>query len=275
MRGGRLVFGVQAPATRVIVVTDGERILGLGDLGAGGMGISEGKILLYTVVAGVNPAECLPICLDVGTDNPTLLADPKYIGLRRKRVRGPEYEALVSELFTALKRWQKHTLVQFEDFGNSNAFWLLEKFRHTHCAFNDDIQGTACITLAGLLAALRLTGGELPTQRLLFMGAGEAGAGIAELVASFLHTRHGLSLADARRTCYFMDSKGLVCASRRAGLQVGSAPVSAPWLMLDTIRLLQHTTLERSGTHWLLSQANALREKRCLLRGRLISWPIC
>jgi hypothetical protein len=115
----------------------------------------------HQVVAGVHPDECLPVCLDVGTDNPALLADPKYIGLRRKRVRGAHYEALVTELFAALRQWQPHTLVQFEDFGNLNAFWLLEKFRHSHCAFNDDIQGTACIVLAGLLAALRLTGGVL------------------------------------------------------------------------------------------------------------------
>lgn len=268
------MFVVQAPATRVIVVTDGERILGLGDLGAGGMGISEGKILLYTVVAGVNPAECLPICLDVGTDNPTLLADPEYIGLRRKRVRGAEYEALVTELFAALKRWQKHTLVQFEDFGNSNAFWLLEKFRHTHCAFNDDIQGTACITLAGLLAALRLTGGELPKQRLLFMGAGEAGAGIAELVASFLHTRHGLSLADARRTCFFMDSKGLVCASRRAGLQVGYNPlVSAAWLKLNTSAAGTHHW--REAGHTGAQPSRWLAPIRCCFVGGFISCKFC
>jgi malate dehydrogenase (oxaloacetate-decarboxylating)(NADP+) len=183
---------------RVVVITDGERILGLGDLGAGGMGISEGKILLYTVVAGVDPSECMPICLDVGTNNESLLADPKYCGMRQHRLRGHLYEELLAEFFSAMKAWQPHTLVQFEDFANPNAFELLRQYRDVHCCFNDDIQGTACIVLAGLLAGLRITGGDLSQQRFLFMGAGEAGTGIAELIALALNVRHGIPLPQAR-----------------------------------------------------------------------------
>mmetsp|Transcript_33028 Transcript_33028/g.105215 ORF Transcript_33028/g.105215 Transcript_33028/m.105215 type:complete len:505 (-) Transcript_33028:2160-3674(-) len=199
---------------RVVVVTDGERILGLGDLGAGGMGISEGKSLLYTVAAGVDPAHCLPMCLDVGTNNSKLLADPAYRGLRRRRVEGASYDALVAELVGALSAWRPHVLLQFEDFANHNAFRLLERYRTSHCCFNDDIQGTACITLAGLLAALRVTGGELPQQRVLFLGAGEAGTGIGELLALALVHRHGWTIQEARRVCFFLDSQGLVCKSR-------------------------------------------------------------
>mmetsp|Transcript_6484 Transcript_6484/g.9940 ORF Transcript_6484/g.9940 Transcript_6484/m.9940 type:complete len:510 (-) Transcript_6484:359-1888(-) len=205
---------VTAGDLKVAVVTDGERILGLGDLGAGGMGIAEGKILLYTVCAGVAPTQCLPVCLDVGTNNKELLDDPGYKGLRRERLRGAAYDALVDEFMAEMRSWQPRCLVQFEDFGNTNAFRILEKYRRVQPCFNDDIQGTACVALAGLLSGLRATGQDLTEQRVLFLGAGEAGVGIGELIAMALEKK-GLSHADAMQRCYFMDSKGLVCKSRQ------------------------------------------------------------
>ena len=219
---GGTTRGVETGATddpvSVAVVTDGERILGLGDLGAGGMGISEGKILLYTVCAGVHPSTCLPVCLDVGTNNERLLNDPNYKGLRRKRLKGEAYDALVDEFMREMRAWQPSCLVQFEDFGNANAFRILEKYRHSGPCFNDDIQGTAAITLAALLGALRVTKGKLEDQRVLFYGAGEAGVGIGELIAMAME-KTGMSHKEATERCYFMDSKGLVCKSRLDGLQ--------------------------------------------------------
>ncbi len=207
----------------VAVVTDGERILGLGDLGAGGMGISEGKILLYTVCAGVRPSTCLPVCLDVGTNNKKLLEDPNYKGLKRERLKGEAYDALVDEFMREMRAWQPNCLVQFEDFGNSNAFRILEKYRTTGPCFNDDIQGTAAITLAALLSALRATKGRLEDQKILFYGAGEAGVGIGELIAMAME-KTGMSHKEAMERCYFMDSKGLVCKSRLDGLQHHKIP---------------------------------------------------
>lgn len=199
---------------RVVVVTDGERILGLGDLGAGGMGICEGKSLLYTAAAGVHPEQILPVHFDVGTNNPALLADPLYRGLKQRRLTGPAYMAVVDEFMSALAAWRPHVLLQFEDFANHTAFDLLARYRSRACCFNDDIHGTACVTLAGLLAAMRASGRSLADSCILFLGAGEAGTGIADLIAFALHRLHGIPVAEGRKRCIFLDSKGLVCASR-------------------------------------------------------------
>ena len=198
---------------RVIVVTDGERILGLGDLGANGMGIPIGKLSLYTACAGIDPERCLPVQIDVGTENEALLDDPLYLGRSHPRLRGAAYYALVEEFVDAVQDAFPRALIQFEDFQTPNAFALLERFRPRVLCFNDDIQGTGAVALAGLYAATRISGAAMSDLRILFLGAGSAATGIADLVVAALR-EEGLDEAEARSRFWFVDSSRLVVRSR-------------------------------------------------------------
>ena len=196
-------------SVRVIVVSDGERILGLGDQGAGGMGIPIGKLALYTACAGIHPAETLPVLLDVGTSNEERLHDPLYMGWGHERVRGPEYDAFVEEFITAVTERWPHVLLQWEDFANANAARLLERYRDRLCTFNDDIQGTAAVAAATLFAAVNITGAKLGEQRIVLLGAGSAGSGIGTLLLKAM-TQDGISEAAARRSFFAVDRNGLL-----------------------------------------------------------------
>jgi malate dehydrogenase (oxaloacetate-decarboxylating)(NADP+) len=198
---------------RFVVATDGERILGLGDLGVGGMGIPIGKLALYTACAGVPPECALPVMLDVGTNNHDLLADPLYLGLRQKRVRGDAYDAFIEEFVAAIEARYSRVCIQWEDFANPNAVPILARYRDRICSYNDDIQGTAAVALAGLYAALKVTGGSLADQRVLFLGAGSAATGIAGLIAKAM-AQEGMALDAARKQTMLFDVDGLITSDR-------------------------------------------------------------
>ena len=230
---------------RFIVVTDGERILGLGDLGAGGMGIPLGKLALYTACAGVPPQHCLPVVLDVGTNNQALVDDPLYLGLRYARVRGDEYVSFVDEFVSAVQALYPKCCIQWEDFANFNAVPILARYRDRTCTFNDDIQGTAGIALAGIYAALRITKQKLTAQRFLFLGGGSAGTGIAELISQAM-AMEGMDITTARSRNALFDVHGLLVKSRTdlADFQKpfvqDRAPIST---FVDAVKALRPTAI--------------------------------
>jgi malate dehydrogenase (oxaloacetate-decarboxylating)(NADP+) len=230
---------------RFIVVTDGERILGLGDLGIGGMGIPIGKLALYTACAGVPPRFCLPVVLDVGTNNQELLDDPLYLGLRQNRVRGEEYHSFVEAFVQAVQALYPKCCIQWEDFANFNAVPILESYRDKICTYNDDIQGTAAVAVAGILAALRITGQKITDQRFLFLGGGSAATGIAELISQTM-ALEGMEISEARGRNALFDIRGLMATSRSDLLEFQKpfaqdrAPVST---FVDAIKLLKPTAI--------------------------------
>lgn len=236
-----LVNNVPNEEVDVIVVTDGQRILGLGDQGLNGMGIPVGKLSLYTACAGIDPAKTLPVVIDVGTNNQDYLKDPLYLGLRHERVTGERYAALIEEFVQeVLRRWPK-VLIQFEDFGNHNAFELLHRYQEKILCFNDDIQGTASVTLTGVYSALRIKKEKLADQRFLFLGAGEAATGIATLIVDAL-VDEGMPREEALKHCCLFDSKGLVTAAR-TGLAANKLPFAhelpAAEKFIDAVRAIR------------------------------------
>uniref|UniRef100_A0A673C1G5 Malic enzyme n=1 Tax=Sphaeramia orbicularis TaxID=375764 RepID=A0A673C1G5_9TELE len=255
------------PETSVaaVVVTDGERILGLGDLGVYGMGIPVGKLCLYTACAGIRPEKCLPVVIDVGTDNETLLKDPLYMGLYQKRDRSQAYDDLIDEFMEAVvDKYGQDTLIQFEDFGNHNAFRFLRKYREKYCTFNDDIQGTASVALAGLLAAQRAVGKPITEHRVLFLGAGEAALGIANLIVMAM-MESGMTQAEARKKIWMYDKHGLLVKETDANQEafVHDSPGNVQ-SFLDAVNTIKPTAIIGAGrlfTHDVLKAMGTLNER--------------
>jgi malic enzyme len=234
----------------VIVVTDGERILGLGDQGAGGMGIPIGKLCLYTLCAGIPPHLTLPIMLDVGTDNEKRLNDPLYVGLRQKRIRGEAYQEFIDKFVAAVQKVYPEAMLQWEDFLKGNAIFQLERFRDQICSFNDDIQGTAGVVVAGVFSGLRITGQAMKDQRILFAGAGASAQGISDLLVSAM-LEEGLTLEEARKRIWTVDSRGLVTRARE-GLEAFKAAYAR-----DVDELEAYACVDRSKVTLQETVANA------------------
>jgi malate dehydrogenase (oxaloacetate-decarboxylating)(NADP+) len=254
---------------RVIVVTDGERILGLGDLGANGMGIPIGKLALYTALAGIDPEQTLPVMFDVGTNNEGLRADPLYMGLRQPRLRGLEYLELFDEFVESVHAAYPDALLQFEDFATPNAYAVLHRYRDKMQCFNDDIQGTGAMALAGVLASTRLSGIDFRDLRVMFLGAGSAATGIADLMVKAL-TAAGLSERAAAERLWFTDIQGLIVADRRDELLPHNLPYAHPRARasfleaLDAVRphvLIGATGAARSFTRAAIERMAAINER--------------
>lgn len=234
---------------RVIVITDGQRILGLGDLGANGMGIAIGKLALYVSCAGIHPHQCLPVMFDVGTNNETLLESPLYLGYRHNRLERKQYIDLMKEFITAVQIKFPKALIQFEDFHATNAFALLNEYRNKVLCFNDDIQGTAAVVLAGIYASTRITRDKFTDLRIMFLGAGTASTGIGDLIVSAL-VKEGLSETQARRRLWFLNRKGLVVKSRN-DLEAHNLPYAHDNKQLDLVNAIKsikpHVLIGASG----------------------------
>lgn len=242
-----------APEVDIIVISDGSRILGLGDLGANGMGIPIGKLVLYVAGAGLHPARTLPILLDVGTDNDELLNDPLYLGLTHRRLHGDEFYEIADEFVqAATSRWP-NVLIQWEDFTNDKAFPLLNRYRDEVLCFNDDIQGTGAVALSGLLASMRLRGEHLSDQRIVFCGAGSAAVGIADMICAGIADEHSLTTEEARKLVWMCDSRGLVTKTRESGVEEHKIPYcrdEAPAAeLLEVVKRVKPTILIGASGH--------------------------
>ena len=262
---------------RLIVVTDNERILGLGDLGAGGIGIPCGKIALYCAAAGIPPSACLPISLDVGTNNPELLEDPYYVGYRKRRLRGASYNEFIETFVESVKSTLPSALIQFEDFKKENAMNLLDRYRHRIACFNDDIQGTAAVGLAGILSALRITGNPLAEQRVVFAGAGAAGTGIGKMIKMAMIDDGCLSKV-AEKSLVYVDSRGLLTEnsprdeSYKRAVSMSTETMKefgfegeGPFELLDVVKKVKPTILIGTSTKAGLFTEKIVREmaKHC------------
>ena len=259
---------------RAIVFTDGERILGLGDLGVNGMGIPIGKLALYTTCAGIDPSYCLPVHLDMGCNRKELVSHPYYMGLKRERCSAADVDDFVGEFMTAAQDlYGKSVLLQFEDFGNADAFRLLHDWQDNACTFNDDIQGTASVVLAGLLAGMPLTGIKSIDHTFLFLGAGEAGCGCAELIALALSKECNIPIAEARKKIWLVDSKGLVVQARHAQLAHHKRPFAHehPKVsnLMEAVKVLNPTCLIGLST-----VPGSFNEEVCRYMARINKRPI-
>jgi len=237
----------------IIVISDGSRILGLGDLGANGMGIPIGKLVLYVAGAGLHPDRTLPILLDVGTDNEELLNDPLYLGITHRRVHGEEFYEIVDEFVQAATARWPNVLIQWEDFTNDKAFPLLNRYRDEVLCFNDDIQGTGAVALSGLLASMRVIDQHLSDQRIVFCGAGSAAVGIADMICAGIADEHSMTTEEARKLVWMVDSRGLVTTTRESGLEKHKIPYArdeAPAAeLLEVVKRVKPTILIGASGH--------------------------